>query len=313
MSISLLFILNFLITLLASTVIADLVVMKRLRLLRGNESLAADGNVTGQIIGGTDAPKGFFTHQVSIIDGHGRHHCGGSLIANNIVVGAAHCVYNEKGKYIGKEVMKKHRVHINEYYRFSKNPGMEVLQICDLTVHKDYNKLVYFDYDFVLYKLCKDSSLAKKGMVVPIKLNSKPNLPTNQQELTATGWGSVSENPAVKPDELQMVKINFIDTNVCTSLPFLWNKIEITESIMCAGPLMGGGRSTCHGDSGGPLMIQGNEWNNHLLVGVTSFHTSGDCAQSGYPDVYGRVAYVIDWIKDTACSWISGHCTVGTN
>jgi secreted trypsin-like serine protease len=287
------------------------------RSLRGNETQVVIGNVTAQIIGGLAAPKGFFTHQVSFVDGDGFHYCGGSLIANNVVLGAAHCVHDDDGIYIGKEVMKKHRVHVNKYYRFSDNQDMEVLKICAITVHHDYihptwKKGVAHDYDFVLYKLCTDSYLAKKGKVIQIKINRKKTLPTYQQVLTVTGWGRTSTSPIIRPDELQMVNINYIDTVSCTTSPFKYSKKKITKSMMCAGALVGGGRSSCQGDSGGPLMIQGADKNKHLLVGVVSWH-SGDCATDGFPSIYGRVSYVIDWIEKKACPWIKGSCTIRTN
>jgi secreted trypsin-like serine protease len=281
------------------------------RTLRGNETQELIGNVMAQIIGGLAAPKGFFSHQVSFVDGDSKHYCGGSLIANNVVLGAAHCVHDEEGTYIGKKVMKNHRVHVNKYYRFSDNDGMEVLRICAISVHEDYNWETN-DYDFVLYKLCTGSYLAKKGEVVPIKINRKKTLPTYQQVLTATGWGSTSNSPVSKPDELQMVNVNYIDTVSCTTSPFKYSKNAITKSMMCSGALVGGGRSSCSGDSGGPLMIQGTDKKKHLLVGLASWH-KGDCATEGYPSVYARVSYVIDWIEDKACSWIKGSCTIKTN
>jgi secreted trypsin-like serine protease len=279
------------------------------RSLRGNETREVVTAVALPIIGGLGAPKGFFSHQVSFVDGDGDHYCGGSLIANNVVLGAAHCVY-DGDTYIGKRVMKNHRVHVNKYYQFSDNHKMEVLKICAISVHEDYNWKNY-DYDFVLYKLCRGSYLAKKGKVVPIKINRKKRLPTYQQVLTATGWGYTSNSPVSKPDELQMVNVNYIDTVSCTTSPFKYSKNDITKSMMCAGALAGGGRDSCKADSGGPLVIQGNKKKNHLLVGVVSWGEG--CADPDYPGVYGRVSYVIDWIEDKACSWIKGSCTIKTN
>eukprot|EP00957_Ditylum_brightwellii_P089956 6850202-Ditylum_brightwellii.AAC.1 len=43
------------------------------------------------IIGGTIAPRGKFPYVASLVSASGAHQCGGSLIANDIVLSAAHC------------------------------------------------------------------------------------------------------------------------------------------------------------------------------------------------------------------------------
>lgn len=109
-----------------------------------------------------------------------------------------------------------------------------------------------------------------------------------------------------------MVNVNYIDNTECTTSPFQYTTNQITKSMMCAGALVGGGRSSSKGDSGGPLIIQGNKWNKHVLVGVVSWGKP-PFDLPNYPGVYGRVSYVIDWIKNTACPWIKGSCTIKTN
>ena len=48
----------------------------------------------GQIVGGTEAYPGEFPHQIALLNGGvgGNFGCGGALIAENMVVTAAHCV-----------------------------------------------------------------------------------------------------------------------------------------------------------------------------------------------------------------------------
>ena len=60
---------------------------------------------------------------------------------------------------------------------------------------------------------------------------------------------------------------------------------------MCAGK---GGRDTCNGDSGGPLLADqlGGGW---AVVGITSFGV--DCAREDFPGVYTRVDQYLPWIR----------------
>ena len=46
----------------------------------------------GRIVGGVDAAIGQFPHQVSLQREDGSHTCGGSIISENYIITAAHCV-----------------------------------------------------------------------------------------------------------------------------------------------------------------------------------------------------------------------------
>ena len=68
---------------------------------------------------------------------------------------------------------------------------------------------------------------------------------------------------------------------------------DITDAMVCAGPL-GGGKDSCQGDSGGPLVIKDNA-NTAIIYGIVSWGIG--CALPSYPGVYTRVTKFVDWIK----------------
>ena len=64
---------------------------------------------------------------------------------------------------------------------------------------------------------------------------------------------------------------------------------RISDKVICAAFK---GRSTCRGDSGGPLTLT----NEGQLVGVISWG-KGKCNGDGQPGVYMSVVAYRDWIK----------------
>lgn len=69
---------------------------------------------------------------------------------------------------------------------------------------------------------------------------------------------------------------------------------RVTDRMICAG-YDEGGRNSCNGDSGGPLLHFNT--GTPKLVGLVSW--ARGCAQPKYPTVYSRVTSVLPWIKST--------------
>jgi len=216
-------------------------------------------------------------------------------------------------------VMENDLAYLNQYYQLQDNSNMEVHKICEIIPHPKFDIATAPDYNLALYKLCEDSELAKNGDIIPITLNKNSDLPTHHEVLTVIGWGSVTPDSLPPSDDLMMVNINYINNTECMYPP-PFNYSYIVDSQMCAGALAGGGRDTCWGDAGGPLMIQGNTKYNHLLVGSRStyrpfpdYYYSSCGGNPDYPGLYERVSYSIDWILKAGCALIEGECDIKTN
>jgi len=239
--------------------------------------------MTAQIVGGTDAVPDLYTHQVALFQGRFDYFvtCGGILIANDIILTAAHCMNYVNFAKIGL-------YNLYDSILFS---GVEQIKICE-KIRQPNND------DICLLKLCKESSLAKQGVVHAIKLNSDANLPVVGQELTVTGWGNTREG-GFESMTLQEVNVNYIAQDICDSTYYY----AAPGNLMCAGILNQGGKDSCQGDSGGPLIIGGQNASEFSLVGLVS---GGEgCARGNFPGAYVRVSSEANWIEKQGCSMSS--------
>jgi len=229
-----------------------------------------------RIVGGKDAPPNIYSHQVALYTSSGSFMCGGSLIAADIVVTAAHC----------KDYVDVAKIGL---YSQMDDSAAETINICDRIPHPNYGKMGSSD-DVLLLKLCQASQLAISGTVKTIALNDDPNVPTDNQVLTVTGWGATSEGGSLAAN-LQMVNVNYISQQQCGTV----YNTALSMSMLCAG-VMAGGKDACQGDSGGPIIIQGPPF---VLVGIVSWGIG--CARPGYPGVYTRVSQELTWIQQEGC------------
>jgi trypsin len=228
----------------------------------------ADARFTSYIVGGDEAVKGELPFMVSLQDRSG-HFCGGSLIAKDWVLTAAHCV---EGGGPSSVVIGLHDHQQLE--------GAEVFRPAQIISHPNYTDL---DYDYALIRLDHESSYQ------PIALSSAD--PVAGSEVTTAGWGYTKESSFTLPRNLRKVSVPVVDRAQCN----VSYKNKITERMVCAG-LEQGGKDSCQGDSGGPLFS--GQGADRVLVGVVSWGEG--CARAKKYGVYSNVSAVREWISSTA-------------
>mmetsp|Transcript_5042 Transcript_5042/g.5848 ORF Transcript_5042/g.5848 Transcript_5042/m.5848 type:complete len:677 (-) Transcript_5042:124-2154(-) len=230
-----------------------------------------------QIVGGEEADPGEFKFMASW---HGsfnvRPSCGGSLVAPNLILSAAHCAGIPGNIRVGS-------IRANSVYN-GDPPGVEVIADQQI-MHPEYE---FPDYDYMLLVL---SEAVNTSDYPPIDLNFDASEPRDGDELTVIGFGRISSGGG-QPNNLLKVDVPTVSHDTCSSQ---YNGIR-EDLHLCAG-YEKGGKDSCQGDSGGPIF---KEIDGVLKqVGIVSFGRG--CAEPNASGVYARVSGVGDWLKKEIC------------
>ncbi|KYQ53176.1 Serine proteinase stubble [Trachymyrmex zeteki] len=205
----------------------------------------------------------------------GRFHCGASLLNNDYVITAAHCVRNLKRSKI--------RVVLGDYDQYVNTDGTPVMRAVSVVIrHRNFDMNSY-NHDVALLKLRKSVKFSKK--IRPICL-PQPGTDPAGKEGTVVGWGRTSEG-GMLPGKVQEVQVPIHSLTQCRKMKYRANRI--TENMICAGR---SNQDSCQGDSGGPLLVQ--EADKLEIAGIVSWGVG--CGRPGYPGVYTRVTRYLKWI-----------------
>ncbi|XP_041769507.1 brachyurin-like [Anopheles merus] len=238
-----------------------------------------------RIVNGQEATPGQFPYQIALLSNFptGTGLCGGSVLTNNYILTAAHCVISGASTLAlgGTAIIGAHN-------RDAAEPSQQriAFSTAGIRAHPGYT-LTNIRNDIAVVRL--NSPITFTDRIQPARLPARSD--TRQFggfTGTVSGFGRTSD-ASQATSSVVMFTTNPVLTNAdCIAQ---WNAVVIEPQNVCLSGA--GGRSSCNGDSGGPLAVQDG---GSLQIGVVSFGSAAGCA-IGMPSVYARVSFFLDFIE----------------
>lgn len=256
------------------------------------------------ITNGEQAEAGEWPWQVRILmDANDEEgFCGGSLIAPQWVLTAAHCLPRGP-KAIG--------------YGSTKRSQLTRVAVAASFKHPDYPRGPK-KADIALLKLA--DPIAGAITVAIADAESDALLNVEGKPVTVTGWGALIEHkpdaatqalidelqpedlPTIMaaeeitaPQDLREVEVEVVNLKGCQDVYKIEIGGRVHDTEICAGR-QGTGRDSCYGDSGGPLVALADD-GKWVQLGVVSWGYK--CGHPFLPGIYSRIASFRSWIDET--------------
>ncbi|XP_055920014.1 trypsin-7-like [Eupeodes corollae] len=196
-----------------------------------------------------------------------EHRCAGSILSEDKLLTAAHCVNFLPVEHLGVRVGST--VHFEGEY----------FAIRSVEIHPSYDSHS-LDCDIAFVNL--DRNLTFGRTVQPIELLE--TRPIDGTLAASPGWGMMKDSEFYRPDHLKVLTVRLISKEVCRpSYP----RDAITKQMICARPTEFRA-DPCQATQGGPLV----EKSSGKQVGVMSWGIS--CVQPELPNVYATVHNLIN-------------------
>ena len=247
-----------------------------------------------RIIGGSQASAGEYPWMVAlaqadVADNHDAFFCGGSLIHPYWILTASHCVIGSKPEDL--EV-------VLGTTNLDNPAGAQRIAVAEIVMSPKYNDFT-LDGDFALLRLAEPANAS----LTTLPLIDTASLALPGTLATVTGWGDTTNGEGSYPARLQEVQLPIVDLAVANATAAYQG--SLTENMLPAGRAEGG-KDSCSGDSGGPLIVPAPLGPGWMQAGIVSFGAAG-CGLPGNYGVYSRVEkfrrFILGHILPNYAAW----------
>ncbi len=229
------------------------------------------------IVKGTKAQLGDHPYQVAIEDQQGQF-CGGSLIAADTILTAAHCLDDVNTRSIS---IRAGVVDLDD--------RGQLIRVSKSIVHEKWGGPDGdTSYDIALLIVERPFSLNANVGLIDAESNAVASAAAPGTTVTVSGWGALSERSQKEVTELRHTDVKVLTDQACNKR--LEDDSIDNFSMICT---VGTGNGACYGDSGGPLAKR-NADGSWTQVGIVSWGTV--CGSRKVAGIYSDLANLRPWI-----------------
>lgn len=253
----------------------------------GTLDLSAECGVSGtfaephsRITGGSESPPHKYPWMASLFmhQGADTFFCGGTLLTNEWILTAGHCVDGFDGidVFLGAH-------NVREQYE----EGRVEQTAAEFFAHPDYNPSTIKN-DIGLVRLPKPVNFTDTIRPICLPSYSEEDEKFAGLDAPASGWGKPTDDAtSISPVLREVV------TETITNLACKFELITISATNICISGK--GGKSTCNGDSGGPLHLIMDD-GRYKQIGITSFGLVFGC-ELGLHAAFTRTTSYLEFIE----------------
>jgi secreted trypsin-like serine protease len=235
----------------------------------------------GKVVGGTEVPDGKYPFVAALLNTNGgttpyeQQFCGGSLIDQDSVLTAAHCVRGQSPQplrvTIGRTVLNSTQGQLRS--------------VSSIAIHPSYNPLTSSGQAYDAAVLQLNTGVGGVPLMM-LATASHDSLETPGRKAHVAGWGNTTAQPVTGPSPGS----NFPNRMHEARVPLVSDaQAKMVYGASYFEPLMVAagqeGIDTCQGDSGGPMFARAG--GRYRQIGITSF--GNGCAAADNPGVYAEV------------------------